>query len=114
MAYSCNFNEYFLCPNFLAIFYRNFVKIVKERRFIDLALLKQYCLFSLALQTIHFVYFILLNQIYVGDFFSVVMLLFTLLWGLLLLLSEVVRRHTSEAKFVELTEVFRIRFPLCN
>ena len=33
----------------------------------DLVLLKQYRVFSLALLTIHFVYFILLNQIHVGD-----------------------------------------------
>ena len=40
------------------------------------------------------------------------MLLFTLLWGLLLSLPEVVRRHTSEAWFVELTEVIRMNLGL--
>ena len=36
------------------------------------------------------------------------MLLFTLLWGLLLSLPEVVRQHTSETWFVKLTEVIRM------
>ena len=38
------------------------------------------------------------------------LLLTTLLWGLLLLRPEVVRRHTSEAWFVELTEVIRMQY----
>ena len=42
----------------------------KDRRLIDLALLKQYRLFSLVLQTKQLVYFILLNQIHVGDFLA--------------------------------------------
>ena len=68
-------------------------------------LLKQYRVFSLVLYFLSTSFCLKSNTC--RRLFDVFMLLFTLLWGLLSL-PEVVHRHTSEAWFVELTEVIRM------